>query len=404
MLSAWIRRWRTRPAIQGAVLVLGLLLLGVFLVAASSKASRPGGYDVHCFLSAARAIRAGGDPYHVPMPIPYNYPLFAGTAAIALLLLPEGIVQVLWFLATLAAWAATAGLLAHRWARTSGEVVDRRLLFPLGLASLLLLGPIQNHLLNGQTDALVLLLCVLFWIDWHEDRPGRSAFWLGLGVSLKLVPALFFVPLLLRRSWGILSGACVWIAVLSVGFPALFLGSGVFSAYEHYARTLLLPEWNAAIHSAQYSHDYTLRGALTLVVPAWKTSLLIRGLAILLVVGPLCLLERQRKSRPDQTLAGLEAYLAGILLLAPLSQPHHLTLLLPVVWLQALRWVTPGHAGRGELLALVPFALFPLWKILGGPLEMVAVGWIFVVALSRAGERSEAEPAEMVPAQRRIAG
>jgi hypothetical protein len=399
MLSAWIRRWRTRPAVQGAVLVLGLLLLGVFLVAASHKAARPGGYDVHCFLSAARAIQAGGDPYQVPMPIPYNYPLFAGTATIALLLLPEGILHLLWFLATLAAWATTARLLA----RTAGAVVDRRLLLPLGLASLQLLGPIQNHLLNGQTDALVLLLCVLFWIDWHEQRPGQAAFWLGLGISLKLVPALFFVPLLLRRSWAVLAAACVWIVVLSVGLPALFLGDGVFSAYEHYAQALLLPEWNAAIHSAQYPHDYTLRGALAWMVPAWKTSLLIRGLAILLVVGPLCLLER-RSSRSGSDLPGLEAYLAGILLLAPLSQPHHLTLLLPVVWLQALRWVSSEHVGRGELLALVPFALFPLWKILGGPLEMVAVGWIFVVALSRAGERSEAMPVEMVPVRRRIAG
>jgi hypothetical protein len=385
MLSTGTDRWRDRTTAVVGVLLLWLLILGFFLIGTYSKARRPGGYDVHCFLSTARAIRAGTDPYHLELPIPYNYPLFAATAAITLTFLPESVVHGAWFAATLAAWIAVAVLLVTRWTRATGLPCDRGVWAALGLSSLLLLGPIQNHLLNGQTDAFVLLSCVLFWLSWHEGRPGWAAFWLGLGVSLKLVPALFFVPLVVRRSWSVLAGACGWIVLLSVVLPGLFLGTGVLTAYEHYGRTVLLAELSTSIHSAQYPHNYTVGGALTWLVPAWQGLLSIKVLAALLVVVPLCAIERGEPS-PVRTVARLEAYLAGILLLAPLSQPHHLTLLLPAVWLLALRWLSdPERSWRGKLLGLVPYALFPLWKVLGGPLEVLGVGWIFVGALGRAG-------------------
>jgi hypothetical protein len=316
-----------------------------------------------------------------------------------------------WFLASLAAWWVVLSLLVERWTAAIGLARDRGLLLPLAGASLLLLGPIQNHLLNGQTDALVLLLCVLFWLDWQEDRPRRAAFWLGLGVSLKLVPALFLVPLLLRRAWSVLTETCVWIAVLSVVLPALFLGTEVVPSYAHYVRTVLQAELASSAHSALYPHTYTVFGALIWLEPAWKTSLLVRLAASLTVVLPLCALEWWGGSAPWRRLARLEAYLAGILLLAPLSQPHHLTFLLPCVWILGLRWVsTSVRSVRREVLELAPYALFPLWKALGGPLEVLAVSWVFVASLGRAigwwGEDpacavpAEAEPMESRPAVR----
>lgn len=385
MLSAWMRRWRYRDWAPLAAVAVSVCLLVFFLVGAYRKAGRPGGYDVHCFLTAARAVRAGLDPYRVAMPIPYNYPLLPCTAAIPLTFLPESVVHALWFLGSILAWLGALVLIVSRWTRFTDVGRDRGLLVPLLAGSLLLLGPIQNHLLNGQTDALVLLVCVLFWIDYHEDRPRRAAFWLGLGVSLKLVPALFFVPLLLRRSWPTLTRAVAWIVVLSVLLPALFLGSGVVSAYAVYSRDLLLSELRSSAHSLRYPHCYTVLGTLIQLVPAWKTALAVRIAAALLVVIPLGLVAGRGRLTPWRRLAHLEAYLAAILLLSPLSQPHHLTLLLPCVWLLALRLLAlPNRAPWAELVALAPFALFPLWKVLGGPLELVAVAWLFVAALVRA--------------------
>jgi Glycosyltransferase family 87 len=379
MLATWIAR-RHSPSVQAGVLVVALALAGFFLVEALGKAMRPNGYDVHCFLTTAEAVRAGTNPYLVEMPIPYNYPLFACSAAVPLTYLPQSVVHVGWFLATLAAWIGACRLVVQRWI---GAPLDRGLLLPLGAATLLLIGALQNHLLNGQTDAFVLLLCVAFWIDLHEGRSSRAALWLGLGVSLKLVPALFFLPLILRRSWGTLALSCVWIVVLSVGLPALFLGTEVMPSYVHYAKTVLLTELHTSAQSVQFPHNYTLFGALTWLVPAWRHNLIVRLLATLAVVGPLALLER-RDGSSRQQLARFEAYLAGILLLAPLSQPHHLTLLLPAVWMLALRWVAmPRRPWWMIALELAPFALFPLWKFLGGPIEMLAVAGLFVGALIR---------------------
>ena len=79
----------------------------------------------------------------------------------------------------------------------------------------------------------------------------------------------------------------------------------------------------------------------------------------------------------------LETYLAAILLLTPLSETHHLTLLLPSAWLMMLRWSADPHRPLwAELVDLTPFLLFPLWKVLGGPLEFLAVAWLYVAALA----------------------
>jgi hypothetical protein len=251
MLSAWIARWRGRRPVQIVAAIFGLAALSICLKETFERAYRSGGYDVHCFLATARAVRVGANPYLLELSIPYNYPLLACTAAIPLTFLPQPIVHAGWFLATLAAWLCAANLLVRRLPPFKVNVWRPELWLPLGIGCLLLFGQMQNHLLNGQTDALVLLLCVLFWIDWHEARGGRAAFWLGLGVSLKLVPALFFVPLLMRRSWSVIGLSCIWIVLLSVALPAIFLGAGVLPAYEQYARTFLLAELNGSTHSNQ---------------------------------------------------------------------------------------------------------------------------------------------------------
>ena len=60
-------------------------------------------------------------------------------------------------------------------------------------------------------------------------------------------------------------------------------------------------------------------------------------------------------------------------------------------------------AGRAAPPALVgtsrggAFSLFPLWKVFGGPLEFLAVGWLFLAALSRAAMREREEIKEAPP-------
>lgn len=406
MLSAWMSRQRHRPAVQTAVVLAALATAAVFLACAYQKAGRPGGYDVHCYLATARAVRAGDNPYLVDLPIPYNYPLFACTAAVPLTFLPEWFLHGAWFVAALAAWAVAAYQLVRRLPPEAGACWDSKLLLPLLGSSLLLIGAVQNHLLNGQTDALILLLCVLFWFDWREGRGGRAAFWLGLGVSIKLVPALFLVPLLLRRSWGVVALTCLWVVVLCVALPALFLGADVLDAYAYYGRHFLLAELQTSVHSDLFPHIYTLHGALSWLAPACRTSLTAKAAAALAVVGPLGEAAwRGDGGSPWRRFALLEAHLAGILLLSPLSEPHHLTLLLPCAWLTALRWLAaPRRRLWTELLELAPYALFPLWKVVGGPLEFVAVAWLFVAALCRAAEfGAEKAAAARIPALRNAA-
>src|SRR5262249_18562390 len=148
MIAACIASLRHRPAVKTAVAWFGVLALGGLFAFVWARAPGPGGYGVHCFLPTARAARAGHNPYLAETSIPYNYPLLACTAAVPLTFLPEPVVHVGWFLATLAAWTAVAFLLVNRLRPVTGIGWDGGLLLPFVLAVVLIYGAVPNHLFN----------------------------------------------------------------------------------------------------------------------------------------------------------------------------------------------------------------------------------------------------------------
>src|SRR5207253_9445994 len=111
-------------------------------------------------------------------------------------------------------------------------------------------------------------------------------------VSIKLVPGLFFVPLLLRRQWSVLSQCGAWIVALNVVLPMFFLGTGVLPAYATWARSVLSFERYFDQYPPDVSqHFYSVYGAIVWLVPAWKGSLWVRVAGTLAVLVPLGAME-----------------------------------------------------------------------------------------------------------------
>ena len=364
MLSVWMARWRRDAAAQGAVALLALTVLGVFLAGAYRKADRPIGYDVHCFLATARAVRAGGNPYLAELPIPYNYPLFVCTAAVPLTFLPEWLVHAGWFVATVAAWACAAFLLVRRLPASTGLVWDRGLLLPLVGASLLLIGPIQSQSAERPDERLrpSPLRAVLVRLARRSGRPRR------LVVGRGRIAQTGSRPVLRAASAATVVGrprAGLPLDRRPVrGAPRPFPG-------DRRARRLLvlrpaLPIGRAAnvCPLRPVAHFYTLHGALSWLAPACKTALAAKVGAALVVLAPLCVVDgRGGGPAAWRRFALLEAYLAAILLLSPLSEPHHLTLLLPCAWVTALRgWRRPDVLCGRSCWNCYPMDFFPSGK------------------------------------------
>lgn len=373
--------------VQVLAVFLLAALAAVFWVQTYHKANRPIGYDVHAYLDSATAMASGENPYRVDRPIWCLYPPFFAVAAIPLTWLPEPVVHGTWFLVNVAALLLTMRLVVTHSASFTGIAWNRSAIVPSAAVVLILLGPIQNHLLNGQCNLLILLICLAFWLAHERGRPASGGFYLALGASLKLVPAIFAPLLIIRRSWR----ALAWTTGFSVLFgllPGLFLGSRLVDVYRFYFDVVLLGEARSGAFSSMHPHDFTAAGFLSWLLPLWSGSLAIRIAGAAMVVVPLLVVDaRRRRSNPDQTASEaigqglwiLSGFLAAILLISPMSETHHLVYLLPAVSIITLKAVgQPAWCTRWRVAAMaLMVCLLYTGKGLEAPLQFAAIAGLY---------------------------
>jgi len=335
-----------------ALAVFGIVA-AVLLVQTLHKASRPGGYDFTSYLLSARALWHGANPYLTDTPFPYIYPLTLAFSLGPVALLPARAAEVLWFAANLAAAVWAVWLLVDL---NAGRLGIRRvgpLTAPLVLLFLLLLAPIQNNLLNGQVNPLILLLCVLFLRFHLRGAAAAAGAFLGLAAAIKLVPLVFLLFLLVRRDFRGVGWAAGWTVFFLV-LPLAAAGGHLLPWYRSYLHTFLLER--ATGTGAVY---FTPAGYLTDLVPALAGRLWVSALSAFTVVLALLLVDRD-VARPSVGAWNFNLYLLAILLLSPMSERHHLLFLVPPAVLATLGlWLVPPWRRRGGGMAAALFwALF----------------------------------------------
>ena len=385
---------------RSRMLAAGALVATVILGAQTwHKAFRVDGNDLTSYLLSARALWDGQSPYGLETPFPYLYPLFLAFVLIPLAALPYGAAVVAWFAASVAALGAVLVEFAFRRIADAGR---RSAELAIAATVLISFNIIQNNLLNGQVNFFVLLCCLLSVAAGRERREITAGTWLGVGIALKLMPALLLVYFLLRRQLRAIVAAVVTAVVMMLvpgillsgsagvesGFSRIAVESGfsrIAAIYAQYMREVLTPMTNTPEGSVL---AYSVAGIVQRMFRAGP-ALWIDVLCAAGVLGAIALVDVRRWRPRGDDLAAASAYLVAIVLISPKSETHHLAFAIPAVAL-GFAWFF-GEISRAArisasfftwALGLRPWALFlAALAIVAAPFAGAAEGPMITAAM-----------------------
>jgi alpha-1,2-mannosyltransferase len=377
---------RTRPWLARAV--YGVLIIEIGLVIWYAVAYRQVDFRVYMWgghnVSRGTLLYTGKAYGHW-----FTYPPFAAAVFAPISVLPVIPAQVLWELASVAAFAIacaiTLKLAGWRATRTAVAAV---------LAAGLLLEPVYHTLLQGQIN-LILLALVLADV-WRAARDRPAGIGVGIAAAIKLTPAIFVLLFLLaRRSRAALTAVATFIACGLAGFLVAPGASRLYWTHVFYETNRI---------DAPYIGNQSPYGAAIRIfggvghVSHWY-------LLVSVVIGVAGLATAVVFARRGDWLTAAAVTGTTSLLVSPVSWTHHWVWILPAL-------VVLARGGTGDRIAAacgyVLFAVSPLWwtpHSLGrpdygfhGPLTLVAncyliAGFAFLAVMAwRAGRFVTARP------------
>jgi len=300
-----------------------VLLAGVLLAQAETKALRSIGNDFTAYLEAAGALAAGADPYRVAPMFPYSYPL-----TLAWLLIPLRVAPI-WLAA--AVWFAISVFAYWRMVVHSASTDDRRATNCQAVAigvvvAIVLLQIVQNELLNGQVN---LVVCALSLAAVAASQRGMrmpaAVFW-GAGIALKLFPLILGPWFLLRRKWIELFLGGV-VAVILALVPVLWTGTEALRWTGEYLVKISGGE-AGAVGARDFIH-LNVAWAIGHYSGMPATPRWLLPVVALALVGWAMVRDWQRGLRHGVRAAA--GYLALVVLLSPKSETHHMIFTIPAV-------------------------------------------------------------------------
>lgn len=348
---------KVRPAFIAQAGLIGSALAVYVLVLAGAGAHHQ---DLDAYLAAGRAIWHGQPLYapflHHPFPDPTLRPAYIYPPAFALLvaplgLLPNAAANILWLLVEQVSLAA-ALLLTLRWLRPSPGAVT------VIVCATVTFYPLWVEAVQGQANLLILLL-VTAGIAGIVQRKPRFGIALGVAAVLKLTPLILLAWLLLDRrfreaGWMIAAFAAITAAAALLRFhdtlayfqqvlPALASGTG------YYANQSLAGVVTRLFTANPYTTPW--------IAVSWAFLLPAAG-AILL--GALWFW----RSREQPALMRAAGFIPLLPLLSSVTWPHHLVILLPVLWIGAIaladrNWPVGPTIGMAGLLVI--FSVVARW-------------------------------------------
>lgn len=242
----------------------------------------------------------------------------------------------------------------------------------LPVAAVLLAGrPLEEEVVQGQFNALLVALVAAAWVLDRRGRPLASGLLVGLATAIKLLPgflALYFVG---RRSVRGLAGVVLGFVLLDVAALAV-LGRDPFDVYLRQvlpASALYHESWH---NGSLWGLWYKLFDPQRFTLPLHRLPALARfgplatssALALAVVVGV------RRARAPAGSDRAFALSVLGMLLASPLLWEHYLLLaLLPllVLWSQT----APGDRSRVLLVAAAALLTLPRQSWMFGLVEGV---------------------------------
>ncbi|MFE3055480.1 mannosyltransferase [Nocardia sp. NPDC059239] len=285
--------------------------------------------DLHVYVEGAANLFRGNlydwtDSSRSPQfPLPFTYPPFAALVLYPLHFLPFGMVAVGWLLATAAAlfgivWISLEMIVG----REAMHEQCWRTTAVAWTAGGMWLEPVRSTLDYGQVNVFLVLLAMV---------AARSARWwvsgalVGLGVGVKLTPAVTGLYFVARRQWL----AVIWSAVAFAGTIGLTFLLTPGETRRYFGELVGDPGRIGPVGSVI---NQSLRGALSRLAGhdigsglLWKTSVLVTAVLAFFA---------WRALRSDDRLGTLIIVQLFGLMASPISWSHHWVCLVPLIlWL-----------------------------------------------------------------------
>jgi alpha-1,2-mannosyltransferase len=330
-----------------------------------------------------RPLYTGDVMFHTPigLDLPFTYPPLAAVAfspfawlqmpaasvAITLLTLVLLIVSTMVVLTSLDIWTTSKALPGPAWLRRLWLAVV--IVAPASIW----LEPIVSNFAFGQINAVLMTLVIA---DCFPRRtPWPRGLLLGLGIALKLTPAVFLLYFLLRRDNRAALMALASFAVATiVGFALAWRDS-----LEYWTHTL---QHTDRIGSASLNTDQNIAGALARLPIGENAGHLLWIILSLLVLAATIWAMRRVLRAGEPTLAVICVALFG-LVVSPVSWSHHWVWMLPAVLVTGvLAWrrrnvaLAAVTAAGLALMRWTPIDLLPKHR------EATAIWWRQLAGMS----------------------
>lgn len=382
------RAWYETPRFRAAALaIVGVVLLVEGIICVFARQS-----DYVVCLTAGRHFLAG-DPHGNHQ---YHYMLGRLMLNALPALLPYHLGRATVYLLAAVCTALSLGvwirMLARRWEIGYAKA------YAAAAFSVALLYP---YLIRDLDDAGPHLLLWTFFTlaAWRADRSEdvRSGFWLAMAASFKTTGLLYLPFVLYKRRWKLAGAACLFLIVVNLLTPAMYLGWDVAAkanrkffekairsvANDDPSKNVVEParhqNQNLATAMARLLQTYPPEHELYLPHPlffqfgtldphaagvVFKITLAVAGAAIAFRMR-----KRWSQTNPDDNLPA-EWAAVGVLaaILSPLCWLQHLVVMLPCVLCEFCRWLSwPRECGaysrwRIAALSLIGFIVLVLQR------------------------------------------
>jgi hypothetical protein len=348
------------------------------------KANRDGGYDFTSYLLSAKALLNNTNPYTTSTPFPYIYPLFLAFILIPITFLPYVVNNIFWFLINVSSFGLTIFFLLKMFYNNTPS--KKIFLIVIFFTTLLIFSPIQNHLLNGQVNFIVLLSCTLFFY-FYEKNNTLSNIFLAFAISLKIFPLIFLLFLLIEKKYLNI----IWTIAISFFFviflPFLFTGDKLIEYYSYYLNNFIFSSVSANSVSDSGSMYFTLSGFISDLFPGIKAfNIYVKIFSVILILSPIMILHYQlKKINYFQKNIIINSLLSlAILLISPSSQTHHLAFIIPAAFWIITNAFEKARTGNKSFIYcyIIIFILFWLGSIFKHtPLLFISLAVMFIIII-----------------------
>lgn len=376
-----------RAAVWGLLLLVAAMALGYALWQLIWHAQYRIDIDVYRMGGQAwldgRPLYSGGTMFHTPigLDLPFTYPPLAAITfcPFAWLGLPAASVAIT--VTTLVLLIASTMIVLTRlevW-DTSGTVAGPAWLRRCWLAAIVVaaaaiwLEPIKSNFAFGQINAVLMTLVIVDCLPRHTPWP--RGLMLGLGIALKLTPAVFLLYFLLRRDGRTaLTAVASFLGATLVGFALAWRDS-----WEYWTDTVRKTD---RIGAASLNTNQNLAGALARLGLGEHDRVVLWVLGCLLVLALTVWATRRVLSAGEPTLAIICIALFG-LVVSPVSWSHHWVWALPAVLATAVvGWRRRSAALIAVTVAGVALMVWTPIDLLPKHHETAAAGWRQLAGMS----------------------